>query len=264
MLPNCSPGRASRKNQNSPLWGLAHDFSHGSPAHFGEGILMKFTCDQLARVAWGEPAMREGGELFYRCPHPDRHKNRDAHPSLKINPKKDVWACFPCNAKGKAWALAAFIAGCDPGDKAAVKAWLKERGLMDGAKRKAKANGRGPCVATYLYTDAQGKPLARKLRFEPGPNGKKKDFAWERWEGGRWASGLGAIKTPLYRIAEIVNGPFVVLTEGEKDADAGAGIGLATTTSGGTGSWRDDHAEWLRGKDVVIIPDADEAGRLEG
>jgi len=76
-------------------------------------------------------------------------------------------------------------------------------------------------------------------------------------------SGLGAINTPLYRIAEIVNEPIVVLTEGEKDADAGAGIGLATTTSGGTGSWRDDHAEGLRGKDVVIIPDTDEAGRLE-
>jgi len=114
-----------------------------------------------------------------------RHQHGDAHPSLKINPKKDVWACFPCGAKGMAWALAAFIAGYDPGDKAAVKAWLKERGLMNAAKRKAKVDVRGPCVATYLYTDAQRNPVARKRRFEPGPNGKKKGFAWERWEGGK-------------------------------------------------------------------------------
>jgi putative DNA primase/helicase len=118
-------------------------------------------------------------------------------------------------------------------------------------------------VATYTYTDAEGKPVARKLRFEPGAKGKPKDFSWDRWEGGKWHSGLGSEKVPLYRLAKVINEPFAVLTEGEKDADAGASIGLPTATSGGTGSWREDHAECLRGKSAVIIADADEPGRVE-
>jgi hypothetical protein len=225
----------------------------------------KFSCEQAARAALGEPAKREGAELVYRCPHPEGHKDGDSHPSLKINPKKNVWACFPCGASGTAWSLAAFLAGCDPGDKVAVTAWLVERGLFSGTKPKRKADGRGPCVATYVYTDVVGKSIARKLRFEPGPKGKAKDFSWERWEGGKWVSGLGdpKISTPLYRVAKIINESFAVLTEGEKDTDAGANLGLPTATSGGTGSWREDHAECLRGKSVVIVADADEPGRVE-
>ena len=226
---------------------------------------MKFTCEQVARAALGAPAKQEGTELIWRCVRSESHKNGDSHPSLKINAKKDVWGCFVCGAKGKAWALAAFIAGCDAGDKEHVKTWLKDKGLSNGAKCKAKPQGRGQCVATYTYTDAQGNPVARKLRFEPGPKGRPKDFSWDRWQGGEWVSGLGEpkISIPLYRITKIINASFVVLPEGEKDADAGASIGLPTATSGGTGSWRVDHAECLRGKSVVIVADADEPGRVE-
>jgi hypothetical protein len=223
---------------------------------------LNLQCEAVARGALGEPIKREGAEFLWRCPHPERHQHGDTHPSLKVNPQKDVFLCAPCGGKGKAWALAAFIAGVDASDKAAVKKWLKDHGLLNGAKHNAKAAGRGLCVATYLYTDAQRNPVARKLRFEPGAGGKKKDFAWERWEGEKWASGLGAVKTPLYHIANVVNEPFVVLTEGEKDADAGASVGLPAATSGGTGSWREDYAECLRGKRVVIIADADNAGRI--
>jgi 5S rRNA maturation endonuclease (ribonuclease M5) len=225
-------------------------------------IETKLTCEQVARVALGQPARRGGRELFYRCPHPELHENGDVHPSLQINPEKNVFMCGPCGASGNAWALAAFLTGCDPGDKSEVKAWLKERGL-NGAKPKAKSGKRGPCVATYLYRDAVGNPVARKLRFEPGVQ-KDKDFVWERWEGGEWKSGLGEnggkVKLPLYRQAEIKDSDWAVVTEGEKDADAGARIQLPTCTSGGTGTFNDDHAEALRGKHVVIIADADEAG----
>lgn len=55
---------------------------------------------------------------------------------------------------------------------------------------------------------------------------------------------------------------WVVLTEGEKDADAGAKVGLPTTTSGGVSSFREDHADALRGKNVVIVADADDPGRV--
>ena len=45
-------------------------------------------------------------------------------------------------------------------------------------------------MAEYLYRDANGNTVARKLRFEPGRDGRKKEFAWERWENGVWIDGL--------------------------------------------------------------------------
>lgn len=220
----------------------------------------KLTCEAIARAVLGEATKRTGAELLRHCP---RHK--DKHESLSVNPKKDVFMCAPCGVTGKAWALAAFLSGVSADDKAGVKAWLKEHGLLNGnGRRKAKEkSGRGPCVATYLYTDEAGTPIARKLRYEPGAEGRKKDFTWQRSGSGKWIDGLGSVKTPLYRWPEMKASDLAVLTEGEKDADAGAKLDLPTTTSGGTGSFRKYHAEALRGKHVVIIADTDEAGRKE-
>ena len=222
----------------------------------------KLRCESLARAALGEPAKREGAELLYRCPHPEGHKNGDAHPSMKVNPKKDVWLCGPCGAKGEAWALAAFIAGVDASDKARVMTWLKGKGLLDGAKRKAKADGRGPVVASYVYMDAQGNPVCRKLRHEPGVGGKPKDYTWERFEGSEWKSGLGdpPIIPPLYRLREIKDQPLVFLFESNPDVDLACSMELAATTSGGCNSWHPEYAEVFRGKCVCVVPDNDGPG----
>jgi excisionase family DNA binding protein len=219
-----------------------------------ERTMNSLRCEAVARAMLGEPLKREGVELLYRCSYPERHRNGDVHPSLKVNTKKNVWACFPCNAKGKAWALAAFLACLDPGDKAAVIASLKELGLLNGAKGRRKKDADRNPVHTYTYTDAHGIPKVRKLRYEP------KSFSWQRLENGAWLDGLAGIKTPLYRLYEIQNEQMVVCVEGEKAADAGVMLGLATTTSGGVNTFRRDHAEALRGKDVVIFPDNDPPG----
>jgi len=213
------------------------------------------TCEQIARAVLGEPR-RAGSELLWNCPN-----HSDKHPSLSINPKKDVFLCAPCNVSGTAWQLASFLARLDPGDKKGVTAWLKERGLLNGKRPTKEPSGRGPCVAEYIYRDASGQPVARKLRFEPGADGRNKDFAWQRYENGAWIDGLAGLKLPLYRGIEIQNEGAVVVTEGERDADVGARYGLATATSGGVGSFRQDHADALRGKNVVVVADADDAGR---
>lgn len=221
-----------------------------------------FSCEAVARAALGEPPRREGAELLYRCPRRERHANGDAHPSLKVNPKKNTWACFVCDAGGTAWALAAFFAGLEPGDKQAVSGWLRERGLLNG-KRPRSSHGKRRPVAVYEYPDAQGKPVARKLRFEPGREGRKKEFAWQRWENGAWVDGLACIKTPLYRLPEVIASEDVVVVEGEKDADtARERLDLCATTGGSAADrWLDEYSAALADKDVVIIPDADEPGR---
>lgn len=229
-------------------------------------MTLNLQCEAVARAAWGEPTRREGGELLWRCPHPERHKNGDAHPSLKINFKKNTWACFPCNVGGTPWALAAFLAGVDPGNKAAVKAWLKQRGLMDCAKRKAKQDGHGPCVAEYLYPDmTTGEMVLLKRRYEPGEGGAKKSFAWFHRTGNEWKPGYAGHTPGLYRPEKVAReageSEPLIGSESEKDADRGAEIGLATFSWGGAENWRDGLAEPLREKYVVLVAHQDNPGR---
>src|SRR5437762_3076280 len=136
----------------------------------------KLTCEAVARAALGQPLKREGKELLFRCANPTgAHRNGDAHPSLKVNPQKNAWICGPCNAGGTAWKLAAFLAKVNPDDKAAVTAWLREHGLL---------NGRREIVTVYPYLDAEGKPIGRVVRTNP------KGFYQERPDGkGGWEPG---------------------------------------------------------------------------
>jgi DNA primase len=206
-----------------------------------------FTCEQIARAALGEPTKRVGAELLWHCP---RHEDR--HESLAINPRKNVFLCAPCHASGTPWGLAAYLAGLDIDDKAGVTRWLKECGLLNARK----GSKRQP-VATYVYTDADGNPVARKLRFEP------KSFSWQHWEGGEWVNGLGSVKPPLYRLPEIVANADIIICEGEKDADTAAQqLGMCGTTGGSAADpWLDEYTGALTGKDCVVIPDADAPGR---
>jgi len=223
----------------------------------------KLLCEDVARTL-GSPVKREGPELVYRCPHPEKHTNGDAHPSLKINAKKDVFLCGPCGAKGKAWALAAFIAGVNPSDKQVVRAWLAEKGLLSkrGRKSETKTDGRGPVVATFVHEDADGHPVCRKLRHEPGANGKEKDYTWQSYENGEWKDGLGSPKIipPLYRLPQIKDEPIIFLFESHTDVERAVSMRLPATTSGGADSWRPEYGDTLAGKDVCLTPDNNTAG----
>src|SRR5262245_52859243 len=87
---------------------------------------MSFTCDDVARAAGLEPGRKSSDEQLYRCPN-----HHDQHPSLSVNPKKDVFLCGPCHARGTAWQFAAFVAGVDPADKVHLTKWLTEHGLLE-------------------------------------------------------------------------------------------------------------------------------------
>ena len=43
---------------------------------------------------------QHGDEWRFPCPEPDRHKNGDRDPSADWNPKKAVWCCRVCGARG--------------------------------------------------------------------------------------------------------------------------------------------------------------------
>ena len=70
----------------------------------------------------------------------------------------------------------------------------------------------------------------------------------------------------LYRLPEILvalkEGGTIVLAEGEKDVAALVKHGFAATcNAGGAGKWLDDYTATLRGAEVVIVADKDDAGR---
>jgi hypothetical protein len=126
-------------------------------------------------------------------------------------------------------------------------------------------------VATYDYVDANGATVFQVLRKEPPVQleGKKpkKTFVQRRPNGGDWAYNLdGIAERPLYRLPDVLEdvalGRTILLVEGEKDAETARALGFAATAhAGGAKAWREEYARQLRGADVVIVPDNDEAGR---
>ena len=88
---------------------------------------MDLSCLDIARAAKLAGLKKVGEEHLFLCPNHDDH-----HPSLSINPRKDVWMCGPCGASGTAWDLAAFIGGWESSDKHHVVRWLREHDLLRG------------------------------------------------------------------------------------------------------------------------------------
>ena len=98
-------------------------------------------------------------------------------------------------------------------------------------------------------------------RFPDPVKGKKVRPLW--WNGSKWAWKSPPKPRPLYWARREVNAP-VLIAEGEPSIDAGAKLFPAhacVTWPGGTPSV--DKADWsaLRGRDVVLWPDADDVGR---
>jgi hypothetical protein len=112
----------------------------------------------------------------------------------------------------------------------------------------------------FVYRLGDGTPVVRVVRT------LDKRFYQQHSDGsGTWVTGTGSIKTPLYRLPELLNadpGRTVFLLEGEKDVDRAIQEGLvATTNSQGANAFEPYMVGWLAGRDLVIIADNDETGR---
>ena len=208
------------------------------------------TRDQL--VAAVEAAVRErgakperNGESRFHCPEPAKHQNNDEHPSARWNPAKQTWFCDVCRAGG---------------------------GVVDLAKRvgiTAPRSQRGTAKRTvYRVCDADERLVAEHVRVDHG-DGRKECF-WRR--NGKHGLGRLRLETlPLYgseHLRQVPAEATVVLVEGEKTTEALRARGLHAVGTV-TGASRTPSAEVLGalvGHDVVLWPDADEAGRghMEG
>jgi hypothetical protein len=125
---------------------------------------------------------------------------------------------------------------------------------------------------TYDYQDENGALLFQVVRY-PAPwktfrqrqplllDAKPKRRTDWQWD-------LDGITPVLYRLPQLLAadpGEIVWYPEGEKDVDRLISLGLvATTNPMGAGKWRPHYAEWLKGRDIVLLEDNDAEGRRHG
>jgi hypothetical protein len=186
------------------------------------------SAESLARAL---EARRSGSSWMAKCP-----AHEDSNPSLSIR-EVECKVLLHCHA------------GCTQSD---VIDALKARGLWqpDGTE-----NPR--MVATYDYTDENGNLLYQVVRYQP------KDFKQRRPDGcGGWIWKKGQ-RQVLYHLKEVIEALIVFVVEGEKDAEALRERGfVATTNAGGSSApWLPQYTEALRGREVILLPDADRPGR---
>ena len=129
----------------------------------------------------------------------------------------------------------------------------------------------------WTYTDTNGKPLIRTVRLD---NGESKKKIWQEYcVNGQWLTpsraeekGIELDKTAYYNQVAllyynevkraIAQEETIFIVEGEPVADVLRKLGLtATTNIMGSGSWKEDYTDQLKGaKQVVIGPDRDTVG----
>ena len=182
---------------------------------------------------------RSGAGWMARCP---AHEDRQA--SLSVAAGDDGRALVHCHAGCSIGAVTGAV-GLTPAE------------LCE--PREAREPRRREIVATYDYTDADGKLAYQVVRYAP------KDFRQRRPDGTGWSWSLAGVERVPYRLPELVAAPAdatVYIVEGEKDADRLAALGLvATCNAGGAGKWHPSFAAHLAGRSVVILPDNDNPGR---
>lgn len=150
---------------------------------------------------------------------------------------------------------------------------LSEPDLFDEPRRQKKNNGgiRMPTpqsVATYAYVDRHGELLARKVRWEPGFDGRTKSFTWEAPEAGGWQKSADGKGNPrvLYDLPAVVEADTVILNEGEKACEAlgpklPPGWAATCLPAFSAKTVREDwFREELRGKRVIVVVDRDATG----
>jgi Protein of unknown function (DUF3987) len=240
----------------------------------------------------GHEPKRVGNGWTCRCPAHD-----DRNPSLSIDAGDDGRALLNCHAGCSVDAVCGALA-IAKADLFPDRGHGYMRGMLKRVspspkptgKRKARGSGdgdgqtfatareavvelerrHGPRSATWTYHDAGGGPVGLMVRWnipadptDPESKPSKRILPVSKTPKG-WAVVGMPTPRPLYGLPELLATPaaaWVFIVEGEKAADAARTVGLLATTSP-HGSMSAAKADWspVAGRDVVILPDHDDAG----
>lgn len=242
----------------------------------------------------GAPPLKENGKGWsqnFACPF-----HQDANGSFAVSSKTGAFHCFGCGIKGGS--VIDFTMAYEKLDLDKTRAILAERYTIasdaptpKGARKPKTPNPTpkappGPLVpipaealatrptvhptlgtpsATWVYTDAHGRPAAYVLRFEQTDS--EKEFRPQTWTAaGGWTWTAPPEPRPLYRLNQLTAHPAaaVLICEGEKSADAAAlllpGMVSVATMNGAQAPAKSDLRP-LAGRPVRVWPDHDQPGQ---
>src|SRR5262245_4836526 len=211
--------------------------------NFAQKIDFNALMEPVALRLLGEPAQKLGNGWRY-----------GSRGSLGIDLKKGSWFDHEANVGGGVFDLIRRQGYDQPA------AWLRSEGLLGSPFSRTDPK----IVKTYDYRDEVGELLFQVVRFEP------KDFKQRRPDGrSGWIWKLGDTRRVPYLLPELVKavaaGETIYIPEGEKDVDSLRAIGRAATTNpGGIKKWRAEYSQYLRGADIVVLPDNHAEGREHG
>lgn len=185
-----------------------------------------------------------------KCPLLQHHKD---HFCVEINPDKGLYHCHDCQQGGDV------ITWMATERSMSTVEFLKSWAEHDNPHRNGQVqNGKvqpAQIVATYDYTDEAGKLLYQVCRMEP------KSFRQRQPNLDGWKWTMEGATRVLFRLPKVLTASILIICEGEKDVLALESLGyVATCNVGGAGKWLPAYSEFLRGKNIVVIPDNDKAG----
>lgn len=208
--------------------------------------------------------MRQVATILLGEPNPDCSKPDELRfgkrGSLSVDLESGVWHDHEANQGGGVLDLIERETG--KSGRAAVE-WLERHGITVAANDNLPApRKRFNVVSAYDYYDADGVLQFQVCRLDP------KDFRQRRPDGkGGWSWSVKGVHQVPYRLPQMLEraDELVFIAEGEKDCDALAALGLvATCNAGGANKWPDALNAHFKDRDVVILPDNDQAGRDHG
>ncbi len=200
------------------------------------------------------------GEAAKSCRSPLRAD--DTNPSFSVFNDGLLWKDHGTGEHGDAIDLLSRARNLSLKD--AIAEFKRLAGVEDTAPAAPPRSNASPwIVATYDYRDEAGQLLFQVVRLDPKGFRQRRPDASAR-DGWTWK--LEGTRRVLYRLPEVLAaiaaGEPVFVVEGERDVAALVTLGFAATCNpGGAGKWLDDYTATLRGADVVLIADKDEAGR---
>ena len=193
------------------------------------------------------PVKKVGKEHRGLCP-----VHGDKSPSLEFHEADDASVVVQCRSQ-----------------KCSFKAIAAALGLPESAffPPRRPAADMPSKITPYSYIDEQGNELSQSVRKDLS-NGKKTFYQRHRGPDGEWINNAEGVRLVLYGLPELRaanQGEPVWAVAGEKCVAIMRGHGfVATTNIGGEGHWTAEDSEFLRGRDVVVFPDADEVGHKHG
>ena len=200
--------------------------------------------ETVATHYWGEPRERKGNELRW-----------GQHGSKSVDLRKGTWFDFELNEGGGVVDLVkvnegATISGLPD---------LMEKKFGIARQVQEKLSPVRYISKVYDYANEHGEVVFQVVRYEP------KTFRQRQPDGeGGWVWNMQGVEPLPFNLPDILARPEkpIFIVEGEKCAQALSALGaVATTSHGGAKKWAAELNKWFEGRDVIILPDADQPGQ---